>query len=269
VIPRSATAGAASSARALGAPFDLPGGPDAVLLLHGLTGSPFELRFVAERLHAAGLRCRGPVMPGHGGDPRALAGLPWAAWVEGARRELERLDGARRTFLVGCSMGALVSCALAHAHPDRVAGLALLAPALRPSWTVRLAAALGALRVAPRLPLVPKLGGSDVRDPAMRRDNPTMPAVPITAVAELAGLARHVDRVLPGIAAPALVVAGRHDHTVRLAGARRIARRLGGPCRLVVLERSFHLVGIDVDRDRCADEVAAFIDSVASPRRGA
>ncbi|MFL5261658.1 MAG: alpha/beta hydrolase, partial [Anaeromyxobacteraceae bacterium] len=122
-----------------GAPFDLPGGPDAVLLLHGLTGSPFEVRLVADRLHAAGYRCRGPVMPGHGGDPRALAGLAFARWVEGALRELAMLDGARRTFVVGCSMGALVACALAAAAPDRVQGLALLAPALRLARAARLA----------------------------------------------------------------------------------------------------------------------------------
>jgi hypothetical protein len=33
----------------------------------------------------------------------------------------------------------------------------------------------------------------------------------------------------------------------------------------VVLERSFHLVGIDVDRDRCAAEVVAFVQGSGSP----
>jgi carboxylesterase len=247
-----------------GARFDLPGGPDAALLLHGLTGSPFEMRHVAARLQSYGMRCVGPVMPGHGGDPRALEGLSWRAWVDGAAAELSALSGARRTFLVGCSMGALVACALAHRHPDRVDGLALLAPALRLSGTARLAGLLarrtplGAL-----LPPVPKLGGSDVRDREMRRRNPTMRAVPLGAVGELVALARHVDAILPGIVAPAIVVAARNDHTVRLAGARRVARRLGsGPAQLVVLERSYHLVGIDVERDRVADAVAEFLETI-------
>jgi carboxylesterase len=129
-----------------GAPFDLAGGPDAALLLHGLTGSPFEMCNVAQRLNVRGVRCLGPVMAGHGGDPGALRDLPWTAWVEQARRELARLEGARRTFVVGCSMGALVACALAHALPGRVDGLALLAPALRLSWAGRLAALLARTR---------------------------------------------------------------------------------------------------------------------------
>jgi len=251
----------ASPTSPAGAAFDLPGGPDAVLLLHGLTGSPFEMRFVAERLHRAGYRCAAPVLPGHGGDPRALLGVSWASWVEGARRELARLAGARRTFVVGCSMGALVACALAHALPERIEGIALFAPALRLARPGRLAAFLGRRPPLARV-IVPK-AGSDVRDPAMRHANPTMRGVPLSAVAELALLAAHVDRLLPGIAAPALVVAGGKDHTVTLGGARRTARRLGaGGARLVVLPRSFHLVGIDVERDRCADEVLGFFDRI-------
>lgn len=252
------------------ATFDLPGGPDTVLLLHGLTGSPFEMRHVADRLHELGMRCRAPVMPGHGGDPRALAQLAWPAWVDGARRELTALGRPRRTFLVGCSMGALVACALAHALPDKVDALALLAPALRLSGTARLAAFLAtSTPLGERLPPVPKLGGSDVADRAMRIANPTMSAVPLRAVGELVALARHVDGLLPGIAAPALVVAGRRDHTVKLSGARRLARRIGsGPARLVVLERSCHLVGIDCERDLCAEEVARFFETIRGLDRG-
>ena len=255
--------GDASAPGSRGAAFDLPGGPDAVLLLHGLTGSPYELRHVAEALHRLGARCRGPVMPGHGAAPSALVGLPWSAWVEGARRELEVLSAARRVFLVGCSMGALVACQLAHASPERVAGLALLAPALRLAGTARAAAFLARTPLGRLWPIVPKVGGSDVRDPVQRRLNPTMDGVPLAAVAELVALGRHVDALLPEVRSPALVVAGGRDHTVTLAGARRLAGRIGsGPAPLLVLPRSFHLVGIDVDRDRCAAEVARFFEGL-------
>jgi carboxylesterase len=249
-----------------GGEFELPGGPDAVLLLHGLTGSTFEVLPVARRLARGGLRCLAPVMAGHGGDPAGLVGVPWTEWVGKARRELSRLEGARRTFVVGCSMGALVACALAHDHPAKVDGLVLLSPALELSAIGRLGARLAQLPFT-RNVIVPKRGGADVADPEMRRLNPCMDAVPLAAVAELVALERHVDRVLPGIAAPALVVHGARDHTVTLAGARRLARRIGsGPAELVVLPRSWHLVGIDVERDRVADEAARFLESL--PLRG-
>ena len=154
-----------------GGEFELAGGPDAVLLLHGLTGSTFELFPVARRLHAAGMRCLAPVMAGHGGSPRELVGVPWAEWVGKARRDLARLEGSRRTFVVGCSMGALVACALAHDQPARVDGLVLLAPALELTSSGKLGALLGALPFL-RGTIIPKRAGSDVSDPEMRRAEP-------------------------------------------------------------------------------------------------
>ena len=252
-----------------GRELELRGGPDAVLLLHGLTGSTFELAPVARALQAIGMRCLAPVMAGHGGRPQDLLGVPWSEWVAKARRDLARLDGARRTFVVGCSMGALVACALAHDHPERVDGLVLLAPALELTLPGRLGALLGSLPPLRRI-VVPKAAGSDVRDPEMKAKNPGLAGVPLGALAELRALQQHVDGQLPGVAAPALVVMGRHDHTVSLAGARRLARRIGsGPAALVVLEQSFHLVGIDVERDRCADAVAAFVSALPVPGRRA
>jgi carboxylesterase len=248
-----------------GREFELRGGPDAVLLLHGLTGSTFEVHPVARRLHAEGMRCLAPVMAGHGGRPSDLVGVPWSEWVAKARRDLARLAGARRTFVVGCSMGALVACALAHDHPERVDGLVLLAPALELQLPGKLGALLGGMRLLRRI-VVPKTAGSDVRDEEMRARHISLPGVPLAAVAELRALSRHVDRQLPGIPAPALVVAGAHDHTVTVGGARRLVRRIGsGPARLLLLEESWHLVGIDVERDRCADAAAEFLSSLPVP----
>ena len=248
-----------------GKEFELEGGPDAVLLLHGLTGSTFEVAPVAHRLHAAGLRCLAPVMAGHGGSASDLAGVPWREWIEKARRDLARLEGARRTFVVGCSMGALVACALAHGTPERVDGLVLLAPALRLRPLGRLGALLGRVPLV-RDTLFPKRGGSDVADPEMRRLNPCLDAVPVSAIRELALLEAHVDRLLPSVAAPAIVIQGLQDRTVAVSGARRLARRIGsGPAPLLLLERSRHLVGIDVERDRCAEAAAEFLEALRAP----
>jgi carboxylesterase len=167
-------------------------------------------------------------------------------------------------------MGAMVACALAHALPERVDGLALLAPALRLTLSGQVAALLARRTLLPQfLPVIPKFGGSDVHDPVAKRDNPCMPGIPLSAVAELVDLARHVDRLLPGIAAPTLVVASRQDHTVKLSGARRVARRVGsGPGELVILDESYHLVGIDVEREKCAAEVARFFEAIPHHERG-
>jgi carboxylesterase len=253
-----------------GREIDLPGGPDAALLLHGLTGSTFELHTLAERLHAAGLRVLAPVMAGHGGAPEALRGLSSAAWVAQAERDLDRLRGARRTFVAGVSMGALVASALVQRHPDRVHGLLLFAPALRVSGAVRLAALLGWIPWVRHL-ILPK-GAPDLRDEEMcRRRAGTLSGVPSSALLELLRLARRVDRGLPGIEAPALVVAGARDRTATLRGVHRLVRHLGGGAELLVLEESAHHVLIDVERDRAVETAARFVERLrggwAAPTR--
>jgi len=246
-----------------GLEFEIPGGPDAVLLLHGLTGSTFEMHWIAERLGRAGHRCLVPVMAGHGGSPARLAGLPFEEWIAQAERDLARLEGARRTHLVGFSMGALAAVALAHAHPDRIDALVLLSPALELQPSGALAGVLGRFALT-RSVVVPKTAGSDVRDAEMRRRNPTMPGVPVGAVAELQRMQRRVEELLPDVETPALVIQGAQDHTVTLAGALRLARTIGsGPAHVVVLPESYHLIGIDVERDRCAEEVERFIAATA------
>ena len=244
-----------------GGELDLPGGPDAALVLHGLTGSTFEVHPLVARLHDAGLRVLAPVMAGHGGAPEELRGVPWTEWVDKAARDLARLRGARRTFVVGASMGGLVACALAHDHAAQVDGLVLLAPALELSFLGRLAALLG--RAGPLRRSIVAKGGFDVGDEDMRRRNRGLTAVPVGAVAELRALSRRVERLLPVVSTPALVLAGAHDHTVTLRGVRRLAAALGsGPAPVQVLPRSAHLLAIDVDRERCADEVLRFIEGL-------
>ena len=236
-----------------------------MLLLHGLTGTPFEVRPVADRLARNGVRCLAPVLAGHE-SPEALARTSWLDWVGGARDALASLGETRRTLVVGSSMGALVACTLAAENPGRVDGVALLAPALELQPLGKLAGWLARnTPVAGYVPQIPKGGGSDVGDPQARAANPCMESIPFRAVGELLAFQAHVDALLPRVRCPALVVAGALDGTVTVAGARRMAGRLGGGARFVVLPRSRHLVGIDFERERVAADVASFLESI--PRR--
>ena len=81
---------------------------------------------------AAGWRCVGLLLPGHGTrieDMQRTNGKEWTAAVEHAYEELSR--ECNRVFLVGLSLGAVLAChlALRRSHDPKLGGLILLAPA--------------------------------------------------------------------------------------------------------------------------------------------
>jgi uncharacterized protein (TIGR00299 family) protein len=185
-------------------PFDLRPGAGresgaAALCLHGLTGTPWEVRPIAEALVARGIRALGPRVAGHEGGVRALASTSRHAWLERAGEDLENLRRTHdRVYLVGVSLGGLLSLRLtqtAGADALVVVGVPL---ALRPP-------------IPQLLPLVRRVmpfrrkRGAGIRDPEAEARHPSLPAMPLDAVAELIALQRDVIPELGAIRSPILV----------------------------------------------------------------
>jgi carboxylesterase len=226
-----------------------------VLCLHGLTGTPYEVRSIAEALTRRGFHCVGPALPGHNTTPEQLATTSFSDWVEGARAALgdlrRRFD---RVFVVGMSMGGLVSLQLAsEEHPDAVVTIG--AP-LRFHPAIRLAVPLGKYVYR----FKPKTDGSDIRDDAARARHPGYKTMPLAAVHELMKLQRVVAGSLVRITSPIMVAHGVHDHTANPRDARTIFANVNSGAReLNLYENSGHVVPVDVDRDALAADVGDFL----------
>src|SRR5260370_36324799 len=71
--------------------FFLPGAGVSALLIHGLTGTPYEMRYLGERLAAHGVRVRGVKLAGHAGTPGELGATGYGNWYESVVNGLEEL----------------------------------------------------------------------------------------------------------------------------------------------------------------------------------
>ena len=83
-----------------------------VLLIHGLSDSPYSLRSLGERLHAAGADVVGLRVPGHGTAPSALTRTTWqdmAAAVVLAMRHLQKQAADRPLYIIGYSNGGALA----------------------------------------------------------------------------------------------------------------------------------------------------------------
>ncbi|MFQ5418265.1 MAG: alpha/beta hydrolase [Myxococcota bacterium] len=236
--------------------FDLPGdGPAAVLCLHGLTGTPYEVRPLGEALSRQGLRAVGPVLPGHNATPEQLARTRHTDWLDAASGELRALRARHeRVCVLGLSMGALLSLVLASEHP--VAGVVSIAAPLRLRHPImRL---IPVLKVV--LPMWKKRGGPDIRDDAARARHPGYDRMPLRSVHELQRLQQRVRAGLSDITAPILVAHGARDRTANPADAEVIHASVSSSEReLCVFEESAHVLPVDVDGPRLAEAVCKFV----------
>ena len=246
-----------------GEPFQLDGDDRGILLLHGFAGSPFAVRYLGDKLHARGFTVAAPLLPGHGATAAALDATAWRDWLAAAEGALRAVrERCRAVAVAGLSMGGLLTLRLAQVHADLRAICVMAAPLWLPfhiRTTVRALSALG--RAAGRYPIIPTIGGSDIRDPEMKRIYPSPAGFPLHALASMLELMGDVRRDLARVRAPTLVIHGDHDHTAPPPSAREIVGRISSPDkRLVRLDRSFHIVTLDVERDRVAAAVGDFFE---------
>jgi carboxylesterase len=240
-------------------PFRFESGPDGVLLIHGFCGTPFAMRGLGASLAERGFTVHGPRLAGHDEGSADLGGTTWPDWYAGVERALDELRArCRRVAVCGLSLGGLLTLELARRRPGDVSAIATLsAPFFLPSFTTMTIRAAQRWRGLRQL-VIPRLIGSDIRDPEMRRRNPALP-MPVRALGSLVEFidhvrlgARHVDR-------PALVAHGRRDHTAPFAASAAIARALAGPVETLVLERSFHVITLDVERELLQRSISDFL----------
>ena len=248
-------------------PLAIDGDARGVLCLHGITGTPFEVRPLAEALGRMGYTVEAPLLAGHGTTLAALASSRWQDWLASAEEALDELRasvGGRPVAVCGFSMGGLLALRLARLQPEAITALAVMSTPLR----LRRFQVTG-IRALGRLPIdycaypyacVPKLAGSDISDPEMRYENPGLRAFPIAALGQLLDLMDDVRADLPAIKTPTLVVHGRQDHTVPMEDSFELTGSLASDViERLWLDRSFHIVGLDVDQAALFDGVGRFL----------
>jgi carboxylesterase len=102
-------------------------GEDAVLLIHGLTGTPAEMRYIAKSLLKQGFSVACPQLAGHCGSVSDLKKSTWKDWYHSMDVAFEALkEQHKRVYVSGLSMGALIALKLAENKGNRVDGLGLL-----------------------------------------------------------------------------------------------------------------------------------------------
>jgi carboxylesterase len=243
----------------------------SALLIHGLTGTPYEMRYLGERLAAQGIRVRGVRLAGHASAPEDLGKATQENWYESVVRGFEELRAhGDPNIVIGLSCGAVLAARLAEDQPEAVSGLVMLAPAFFLPWQqTMMLKALGILGGLTRSLYLHNDRGSDIHDKSAALIHPTCKLMPLSAPMELLKLSAIVRRQLQRIHQPALIMHSVNDHTCPAAkNVNYLMQHLGSiEKRAVMLDQSFHVITVDSDKDRVASEVLGFTNQFRAPHR--
>ncbi|SDF80775.1 alpha/beta hydrolase [Sporomusa acidovorans] len=242
-------------------PFYLPGGKTGILLVHGFTGAPSEMRLAGEYLNHLGYTIFAPRLSGHGTTPEDMAKTIWPHWYSSVEDGYHVLrSSCSNIAAVGLSMGGLLVLKLASEYP--VSKLAVLSA---PIYIAN-----------KRLPLLPfyRVFTNYVAKKRKRLPNVAeqysinYERTPLNSLNSLLKLIRHVDALLPFITVPTLVVQSKKEHTVEPVSAQYIYNKLGSTDKkLLWLQKSGHIVTLDTEREYVFQELGRFL--AGDEKRGA
>lgn len=237
-----------------------------MLLIHGFTSDDRGMLPIANVARELGLAVEVPLLRGHGRTYRDLRGVSWDDWVGDVSHALTSLrQRAERVIVAGYSLGGLLALAMAAQYED-LDSVVVLAPALR------IAHPLAPFAVLARgwMPFVPMGKAVAYSDPSLASGDTSYPRLAVDAFASFYRATRHVERMLPRIKAPLLVVHALRDRVIRPEAATIAYNQVTSTEKqLVWLERSGHALLDDVDAGDVLQHVRGFLAGRLAAVKGA
>lgn len=241
-------------------PFEYPGRGDVcALLVHGFTGTPYEMRPIGAHLAERGIGSEAILLRGHGTDPDDMLTVRHMDWLADVEAALERLSATyRRVFLIGLSMGGtlVLNVAARRAGDPRIAGVvSIAAPVRLEDWRLRI------LRWGCRVVPWQLWGRPDIKDRRAWAGHVAYKKFRTQTVLELLALMNETLALLPSVDQPLLLVQARNDHVVPPSNAPLIYSRVASrDKRLVWLDNSYHVATVDFAAPVLNEAVARFVE---------
>lgn len=264
--------------------FCLGNSEHAVLLVHGLTGTPAEMKHYGKQIARKGLSVVCPVLAGHCASIDALSQTSWQQWLASIEAVfLEMRKHYKTVFISGLSMGALIALLLAEKYQAEVAGVILLSvtffydgwniPAFKQRFLLPLVL-YSPLRYFLQWEETAPYGIKCERTRAMvaavleNKDAQTSEKIgyfktPATVIYQSVKLIQAARKCLPEVTTPVLIVHSTEDDMASLKNAYVVEKEISSPrIDTFYIGDTYHVLTLDKRKDDIAKRSAEFCLSV-------
>jgi carboxylesterase len=239
-------------------PFFIPGGKIGCLLIHGFTGTPKEMRMLADSLSLEKYTILGVRLAGHATDLEDMGHSTWRDWLASVEDGLNILRGCTdRQVVMGLSMGGVLSM-MAAARFNIKGVITFSAPC-----------GLPADPRAKFLPyfswLIPQIskGKPDWHNLEAMEDHVDYPGFPTRSVLQLQQLIGVMKEELPQVKVPALMIQSHGDHSIPAESMDTLYDNISSTDKTRLwVENSGHVVIREPERELIFSEVKKFIKRI-------
>lgn len=247
----------------------------AVILVHGMTGTPSEMKFVAKRLHKQGFSIYAPTLAGHCRGEQAFVNSTWQQWYNTLEETLRKAQETHdKVYIAGICVGGALGLYLAYKNPHSVRAVTLYSATLAyDGWNTpfyfKYASVLVPIGV--RMPFIRNIRMSDSYPYGIKSDrirnmvmnNPdklegALPDFPAKGLYQNYRFTKELKNALSHITTPTLLIHAKEDEVSTPQNSYYIKEHLAGISEVHILENSYHMIHVDQERDRVSELTAEF-----------
>jgi carboxylesterase len=255
-------------------------GKVGVLLIHGLTGTPTEMKQFGKVIARQGFTVACPEMAGHCSTIEALTKTKWLDWYKSIEAAFDALkEECEHVFIAGLSMGALIALLVAAKRKNQVAGVILLSTTFfYDGWNVSKFKRKVLLPIVLYSPLkyflqweeTAPYGIKDERTRALvhaileNRDNQAADKIgyfktPATVILESVRMIKATKKSLKEVVSPTLIVHSTEDDMASLKNAHYTQANIASKTvETFFVDDTYHVLTLDKRKDDVAKRTARF-----------
>ena len=254
----------------------------AVLLFHGLTGSPFELKKYGQFLYNNGYDVFAECLPGHGEKFEEIYTVKYQDWLDFAYSHFENLKSKyKNVFLSGLCLGAVLVLAVGLKYKEQVSGVISLSTTLyldgwRLPWykcliPVGLATIIRYYYNYPGCEPhgIKNLKTRNIIKKLLAKGDVGMNDFPMSGFYELLKLSSFVRKQLKSFNLPILLIHSQEDDITSIKSAKVVYKNIISEDKeLITLYDSYHMVLYDNEKEFVFNKVLDFINTHLTEHSG-